>query len=274
MFEVFTNSIVYPKNIVNYHNKKGGFVFLYTLALIILMSLATFVFYISNKPQEISELSSGCTIVDSSLVCSGETYDPNNKFELYDFTVYLLSEEDQLGDIINREILAIVLNGPDLTIFVGDRIIRLDNFMLNYQLDSLDEVIGVLEFSVISSGVFLGIISNTFILLFIIFVSTIPFMRFKKVISYRKIFKMLTFAATPMAFLFAIYNLVNFDMIIFFILMLVAYRSVLSLQRELQMRLIHHVNTKNTMEPQDIDSFEVQDDDNDENNDENNDEEE
>lgn len=50
---------------------------------------------------------------------------------------------------------------------------------------------------------------------------------------------MLTFAATPMAFLFAIYNLVNFDTIIFFILMLFAYHSVFVLQREIQLRVMN-----------------------------------
>jgi len=259
MFEIFANSIVYPKNIVNYHNKKGGFVFLYILILVVLMSVATIVFFISHKPQIITETTTGCEIVDNNLVCTGENYNVNNSFEMYDFDVHFISETDQISDITNRDVLSIVVQGSTLNVFVGERTINSIEFLTTYDLNSLQEVVSILKYSVIFAGIFLGLLSNTFILIFIILISTIPFMRFKQYISYKKLFKMLTFAATPMAFLFAIYNLINFDMLIFFILMLFAYRSVFTLQREIQFRLINKASGNQMPEQENPDDLEYED---------------
>ena len=259
MFEIFANSIVYPKNIINYHKKKGGFVFLYILILVVLMTLSTIVFFISHKPQIINEANTGCEIIENNLICTGENYDINNSFEMYDFDIHFISETDQISDITNRDVLSIVVQGSTLNVFVGERTINSVEFLTTYDLNSLQEVVGILKYSVIFAGVFLGLLSNAFILIFIILISTIPFMRFKQYISYKKLFKMLTFAATPMAFLFAVYNLINFDMIIFFILMLFAYRSVFTLQREIQFRLINKSNGGERTEQENIDDLEYDD---------------
>ncbi len=252
MFEVFTNSIVFPKNLINYHNKKGGFVFLYILFLVVLMSLATIVFFISHKPQAITEENTGCTIVDNYLVCTGENYNINNRFDMYDFDIHFLSDTDDIANVTNRDVFTIILQGSLLTVFVGDNEVNSFNFLQTYDINSLEEVTSILKNSVITAGIFIGLISNTFIIVFIILISTIPFMRFRQLISYKKIFKMLTFAATPMAFLFAIYNLVNFDTIIFFILMLFAYRSVFVLQREIQFRVINRSSGGSNTQGKDV----------------------
>ncbi len=203
------------------------------------MSLATIVFFISHKPQAINEENTGCTIVDNYLVCTGDAYDINNRFDMYDFDIHFLSDTDDIASVTNRDVFTIILQGSYLTVFVGESEVNSFNFLKTYDINSLEEVTSILKNSVITAGIFIGLISNTFIIVFIILISTIPFMRFRQLISYKKIFKMLTFAATPMAFLFAIYNLVNFDTIIFFILMLFAYRSVFVLQREIQIRVIN-----------------------------------
>ncbi|MDT8336839.1 MAG: hypothetical protein RQ856_03305 [Candidatus Izemoplasmatales bacterium] len=270
MFEVFTNSIVYPKNIINYHNKKGGFVFLYILVLVLLMSISTVVFYISIKPTEITTLNSGCEVIENNLICVGENYDINNKFDVYDFDVYLLEETAEVSDINDLGDFTLILQGETLTIVVGDQTVNSMNFLSRYGISTLEEAIAILKFSIISAGITMGVISNTIILLFIVFISTIPFLRFRSMISYKKIFKMLVFAATPMAFLFAVYNLLNFDMFIFFILMLFAYRSVFALQKELHFRVLNksgggYVNLENdktevTEEDDENDEEETEDD--------------
>ncbi len=238
MFEIFTNSILYPKNIIQYHNKKGGFVFLYILILIILMSIATFVFYISVKPEVVSSEVSGCQVVESVLVCDGTNYDLNQNYEIYDFNLYLLDETSEITDITDLETFSMVLKGSNLTVIVGDRQIREISFLTTYGINTIEDAASVLTTSIIIAGVVLGILSNLVIIMFIILISTIPFLRFKKMISYKKIFKMVVFASTPMAFLLTIYNLLNFNDLIFFVLMFFAYRSIFALQRELYVRTI------------------------------------
>ncbi|MDY0317203.1 MAG: hypothetical protein RBQ64_01335 [Candidatus Izemoplasmatales bacterium] len=239
MFEVFANSIVNPKQIINYHNKKGGFVFLYILILVLLMSISTFVFYISNKPIIPNEQDTGCEIVGSNLMCSAENYDPKESFEIYDFEVYLLNEGITLSEAGNLSDFAIVIQGSNLRVFIGGQSISSIAFLSLYDVGSIEMMFTSLSTSILTAGIIMGIFSNVFIILFIILISTIPFLRFKRLISYKKIFKMLTFASTPMAFLFAIYNLLNFDTIIFFILMMFAYRSVFTLQKELHFRVLN-----------------------------------
>jgi hypothetical protein len=239
MFEVFANSIVNPKQIINYHKKKGGFVFLYILFLVLLMSISTFVFYISNKPTIPNEQTTSCEIISSELVCSGENYDPKESFEIYDFEVYLLNKDMSLSEAGTLSDFAIVIQGSSLRVYIGGQSISSIAFLTLYEVGSIEMMFSSLSTSIITAGILMGIVSNILIILFIILISTIPFLKFKRMISYKKIFKMLTFAATPMAFLFAIYNLLNFDTLIFFILMLFAYRSVFTLQKELHFRVLN-----------------------------------
>jgi len=236
MFEVFSNSIVNPKNIINYHNKKGGFVFLYILIMVLLMSISTFVFYL--QPSTINPSSTGCEIESNTLVCTGDNYDLNNEFKLYDFNVYFLAETTELSEIEEIGDMAIILQGSNLSITVFGETMNTMEILGTYEITSLEEIITILKVSIITVGIIGDILVNSFIIMFVILISTIPFIRFKKFISYKKIFKMLTFAAAPMAFLFSIYNLINFDTIIFFILMLFAYRSVFVLQKEVHIRVL------------------------------------
>jgi hypothetical protein len=251
MFEVFTNSIVYPKNILNYHNKRGGFVFLYILILVFLMSISAFVYYLSTKPEEVNFANSGCEIVDNSLSCTGNNYSPNQSFKIYDFDLYLLSPSDSVASINDMGDYALILQGSKLMVSVGQQSINSLNFLSSYEISTMAEVTSVLSFSIAFAGIFMGLLSNAFIILFIVMISSIPFLRFKSLISYKKIFKMLVFAATPMAFLFSIYNLLEFDMLIFFILMFFAYRSVFTLQKEIHFRVLARGNVAQNQSEQD-----------------------
>ncbi len=265
MFEIFANSIVHPKTILNYHNKKTGFVIFYIFLLVMLMSISTFVFFISSAPQAINEEITGCEIVSGSLTCSGENYDINNAYQIYDFKLYLLEETSSISDISNLHDFSLIIQGSRLTVIVGERTIDSIQFLSVYSIETINEAVNILKFSVIAAGITLGVLSNLFILLFIILISTIPFLRFKTHIKYGKIFKLLTFAASPMAFLFAIYNLLNFDVFIFFILMLFAYRTVFTLQKEMYFRVMktQNINIENEeIIEEETDDEETEDDEN------------
>jgi hypothetical protein len=261
MLEIFTNSILYPKTIVNYHNKKGGFIFLYLLVLITMMTISTFVFYISYKKPVIDYDNFTCAIAQGKILCD-ESHDVNDSLDIYDFDLYLLNENQSISDISSLSDFALVVQETSLSVVVANRQMSNINLLAGTNIDSLAEVVRVLEISVIIAGSFMGLLSNTLIIMFIILISTIPFIRFKKDISYKKIFKMVVFATTPMAFLFTIYNLVNFTDIIFFILMFVAYRSVFALQRELYFRTLmktsYHGNQEEEVVEEEIDEDDIE----------------
>jgi hypothetical protein len=76
--------------------------------------------------------------------------------------------------------------------------------------------------------------------------------------------KLVIFAISPFAVLMTFYNLINFDDLWFFILMLIAYRSVFMLQRELYYQTYQHLGSfeglsKPSRQPEDDDVSEYTD---------------
>ncbi|MCK7487403.1 MAG: DUF1189 domain-containing protein [Bacillus subtilis] len=93
-------------------------------------------------------------------------------------------------------------------------------------------------------------LQNAFFFLFIVLISTMSFLRLKRYIPYKKIFRLVLFASTPMAVLLTFYNLLALPEWAFFILMFVGYRSIFVLQRELFYQTMIHLQeqAKQTMD--------------------------
>lgn len=249
MFEVFSNAFVKPKLLADYHNKKPWFVILYLFILVLLMSISTFVFLLSADVSTINDTTTGCTITDNKLVCSPGEYDINQEYSLYNFDLYFLPETNSLDDIDDLSPLAVVFQGSKMTMIVNQSLARDIEFESFGGITSISQAVNILKISVILSGIGLNLVSNLFILLMVISISSLSFLRFRPYITYGKVFKLVTFAAAPTAFLFAIWNLLNFDILIFLVLMLIAYRPIISLQREIYYRLVNfHGNLKDNFE--------------------------
>jgi hypothetical protein len=82
---------------------------------------------------------------------------------------------------------------------------------------------------------------NGLFFLFIVLISTMSFLRLKRYIPYKKIFRLVLFASTPMAVLLTFYNLLALPEWAFFLLMFVGYRSIFVLQRELYFQTMVHL---------------------------------
>ncbi|MFA7561596.1 MAG: DUF1189 family protein [Candidatus Izemoplasmatales bacterium] len=267
MFEVFSNAFVKPKLLADYHNKKPWFVILYLFILVLLMSISTFVFLLSTNVSVINDTTTGCTITDNKLVCTPGEYDINQAYSLYNFDLYFLPETNSLDDINNLSPLAIVFQGSKMTMIVNQSLARDIDFDSFGGIESIAQAVNILKVSVILSGIGLNLLSNLFIILMVISISSLSFLRFKPYITYGKVFKLVTFAAAPTAFLFAIWNLLNFDILIFLVLMILAYRPIIALQREIYYRLVNfhgnlkdEPNSNNTVEQDQPDESDSKDD--------------
>lgn len=89
--------------------------------------------------------------------------------------------------------------------------------------------------------ILIHILGNLALLLLIGLISTLPFIRIRKFIPYKTIFKLVIFALTPVALLMTLYNLLDFPEIMFFILLFIGYRSIYLMQRELQYQTMIHL---------------------------------
>ncbi len=250
MYNVFKDSIISPKNLLNYRNKKGFFTFMYLIILTILVSIGGFIYYLKMpNPQTLSSEIDFCEYTDTGLSCQGNEYDPTKSYEIYGFSTYFLDDQDSISSIGTMPSQSIVFSNKSLTFYQGNQAlssIDLSPMLATSDLSEIIVFIGKIMLTVFLTLTFIG---NLVMLLVVALISTIPFLRLKKFIPFRKIYKLVIFAITPFAVLMTFYNLINFSQWIFFILMLVAYRSVFQLQRELYYQTFLHFNQQNPQNP-------------------------
>ncbi|MCK4551593.1 MAG: DUF1189 family protein [Tenericutes bacterium] len=262
MFNIFRDSLFNPKGLVKYANKNGFLVFLYFLILTLLMSAGTIISIVSFENSSMTEETTGCHIVDESFVCDGDEYDVDNLFFLYGFRVYFLPEDVPVSSIANFDNQSIVFQDNSLSIHLNGSEFYNFNYISLYELDGIEDAMSTLSTFFLIGGIAGAIIQNIFLMLVIIFISSLAFLKFRKEIKYKKIFKLIVFAVTPLTLLFMFYSLLNFSDIIFFILMFLAYRSIFALQKELFYQKVlrdHKSNQVNDNNEDIIESYKFED---------------
>lgn len=250
MYNILKDSLINPKNLLKYRNKKGLYTFFYLFLLTAFVSIGSFIYYIKlPSPSLINTELTSCEYQGTSLVCNSETYSPSVEYQIYGFSTYFLTEDKTISDIGVMPEQSIVFSGSSLTFYQGNQSlssIDLSPLLPNYQFDDIIVFIGRILFVMFLVLSFFG---NMIMLLVVSLISTIPFFRLKRYIPYRKIFKLVIFAISPFAILMTFYNLIAFSQWIFFILMLVAYRSVFLLQRELYFQTYSHLGSFESQNP-------------------------
>ncbi|MCK5732241.1 MAG: hypothetical protein KAH13_04420, partial [Tenericutes bacterium] len=198
MFNIFRDSLFNPKGLVKYVNKNGFIVFLYFLIMTLFMSAGAIITIVSFDNSTLTEETTGCHIVDESFVCDGDEYSVDNLFFLYGFRVYLLPEDIPVSSITNFDNQSIVFQDNSLSIHLNGNEFYNFNYLSLYELNSMEDAMSTLSTFFLIGGIGAAIIQNIFLLLVIIFISTLAFLKFRKEIKYRKIFKLLVFAVTPL----------------------------------------------------------------------------
>ncbi|MGI6392695.1 MAG: DUF1189 family protein [Candidatus Izemoplasmatales bacterium] len=247
MYNIAKDSIFQPKELLNYRHKSGWFTTLYLLVLALFVSLSAIIHYGWYKGNTvITTETTGCTIRSGELVCDQAAYEPGNKFHLYGYSIHFLASDDQVSSIINlMDQQSLVFKGNSMSLyFDGEKKAEVPVFSQSSASLNFD-----IFFQSIKTGLLLGLLlfhflGNLFLLLMIGLVSTLPFIRLKKFIPYKTIFKLVIFALTPTALLMTIYNLLDFSEIIFFLLLLIGYRSIYQLQRELHFQTLVHLEKR------------------------------
>lgn len=237
MFNIFADSLFNPKGLVKYVNKKGFFIFIYLFLMALLMSIGMIVAIVRYDNSVISEETTGCRIDNYSLVCDGDNYDVNDIFNAYGFRVYFLDSTTDPEDIANMNDNSMFLKGDNMEIYINGQQFYSLPMLSVYEINNMTELNDMLATFFLIGGIIGSIIQNFLLILAIALLSSLAFLRFRKEIQYKKIFKLVVFAVTPLAVLFTFYNLLQFNDLVFFILMFIAYRSIFVLQRQLYYQL-------------------------------------
>lgn len=266
MYNIMKDSLFEPKNIILYRKKSGWFVLLYLLVLAFLMSIGSIVYYVNYDQNEIiTTASTGCDFQNNRVVCPGVDYDETIGFNLYGIEMYFLEGTETVSSIGILEDTSIIFHGNQVRFMVStDERMVLSLSQLNPTNLSFNDFFVNLQKSLFWFSLVMSFLMNLVLLIVITLFSTIPFLRLRKFIKYKAIYKLVVFAVTPIAFLMTFYNLIPFSDIIFFVLMLVGYRSLYVLQKELMRQTYLHLAK---VEPQDVtssDSYQVVEDENEE----------
>jgi hypothetical protein len=247
MYNVFKDSIVNPKGLLDHRNKSGGFAFLYFIILTFLMSINAIVFLLGYPADStITSASTGCSFVSETLVCADSA--TIREQIVFGTPVYFFNEDEVIPTTINED--ALVFQGSMVSVYVSGE----SQFAYAFRpqnTETFDRFFSLLYAMMRITVYVSAFFQNGLFFLFIVLISTMSFLRLKRYIPYKKIFRLVLFASTPMAVLLTFYNLLALPEWAFFLLMFVGYRSIFVLQRELYFQTMVHLQeeAKQTINP-------------------------
>ena len=240
MYSLFRDSILFPKNLLAYRNKRFWFVFFYLLILAALVSLPLIIriaAYSGNS--DISTAETGCSIAGGTLVCEGPAYDPDRAYAFFGYSVYFVNP----GDLISEPAASrMVFQGSGMYLYLnGVQSMGVDLSSLLTSGSSFDELMTGLESLVRYLSAPYTIFANLILLLSFALLGTLFFSRLFAFVRYGVIYKLVLFAMTPVALFLTFNNLFSLDTILFWVLLFVSYRSVFVLQQVLTRETLLHL---------------------------------
>jgi len=264
MFRILQDSLFNPKGLIKQVNRSGWFIVLCLLVMAIFMSLSTYVVYASYESSSFDYESTGCKLVDNKVVCDGENYSLDTIQDVYGIYIYFLNENSTTDDIVTMESECIVIQGDEATLYVGgNSLTSLAIFNSNIGYTSLVEGMKAITSYVLWTSIITSTITNLILIIIIVLIGSLMFLRYKPFIKYKKLFKLVVYGVFPIALLITLYNLLDFNSTIFFILAIFAYRTLFILNRELYKELLIRSIPKQEDDPNVVDSYKFDDEDED-----------
>lgn len=209
------------------------------------MSIGAIVFYAGYQNNDVitTEIT-GCVLNSGTVVCEDPSHEDSDKYTLYGYTLFFLNEDTDISEISAlMDASTIIVQGDRLDFYMdGQRFTSMSIFTGSDEI-GFDDFFASMKVAILIGSLVVGFAGNLFLLLFISLVSTIPFIRLRKFIKFGKIYKLVIFAITPIAFLMTFYNLLDLHQMLFFVLMFIGYRSIYLLQRELYYQTMMHLQS-------------------------------
>ena len=266
MFKRVRDSLVYPKEILEYRKDHILFVLFYLFFFAFLLSTGSVIdvmkydglapAYKNSIEENITVVTEDCEIANASLVCDGEYY--INLYEEQAFTVYLFSEDISMFSeypsqnysiVISEDHIYFYLIGVDsLSIPISDLPDSFHNIDFADQttdpsgfysslFNGLDDLLidskNVWGPMMIASEIIISII---FYLVFVLISSWFLKIRYK-VIPFKETFVMTTYSSTSLFIILTFYSMLELDLIIIIILLIISFRQNGVMSKEIDRRL-------------------------------------
>ncbi|MGE0003863.1 MAG: hypothetical protein AB7S88_05340 [Candidatus Izemoplasmatales bacterium] len=235
MYNVMKDSLFEPKKILNYRNKPFWFVAIYVLFLAVLMSIGTVVYGLAPAQNVLpTEATSGCRIDVETIVCDGENYVEGEGFQIVGIGIYFYSEDatPAINDIFDS--VAFVLKGSTMTMVVSNT--------PSYEVDitpyitlagDFDSFVKLLHTQMIWMLSLAEVLRNIVVFLIYTWIATLPLLPFKRFYSYKTLFKLVLFAATPFAVAMTFLSFIIVSQWVLMISLIVSYYSLIILRNSM-----------------------------------------
>lgn len=257
MYQLFLDSLLFPKRILDYRNRSGWFAFLYLLVLSLLISISTFVFVLGYQDNSvITTASTSCSFEQGDLVCTSPGL---REFHFYGMSWYFFNADETISSSIASD--SMVVHGTTLKFYRAGKLET--GFVIpvsfrNLGFDSFfQSLMTGMKVSIILSGIF----SNLFLLVFLALLTSISFSRLRVFIPYGKILKLIIYGLTPIALLLTFFFLLRLPEWLLIFMLLIGSRSNLILQKELFFqtgRYLHEQTPQPKKEDEELESDEEQ----------------
>lgn len=256
MFKILQDSIFNPKGLIKQVNRSGWFTFFFLFVMALFMSIGTFVALASYPNPTFTETSVGCYLEEGSMVCDGENYDIESLYYVYGFRVYFLDSDMTINDIPDVASDCLIIQDDSVTFYVGNTAMgKTPIFGLESGNEAFQTGINSMTKLLLVTSIFSDFITNFLLILSIVLISSLMFIRYKKYILYKKLFKLVTFAITPVALLVTFYNLITFPFWVFFLVSVFAYRTLFILNKELYVQMILRQAQDSNQDPNVVESY-------------------
>lgn len=233
MYNTLRFSLFEPRKIIRYKDKSIGYALVFLVILTLFMSIGSFTFYLGyNVPSTVNSTSCACELVDGEII-GLDTHDPTTEFDMYGIPVYVLASGETLSDLPTIED-ALVFHGEQLLVYSSSKLKM--TFDLTKTLASsttLDQVFEHVRIITMWSIIAFNVVVNFLLMLLVAFVSTLPLLQYRHILKYKQNFVLTSIALSPVAIVFTFYNLISIPSFIFFIAILLSYRSTMVLRREI-----------------------------------------
>lgn len=239
MFKVFRDSLFDPKKIITYQNKSGWFVTFYILILALLMSTGSIIYYAKyDNNSTITTATTGCSISNSKLVCNDASHDPSKSYTIYGFTFYFLDSTENVSEISLMESDVMVFQNDTISIYQSHSLYFSWSIepMLSQSID-FDQMMSTFESALLFVAIVMNFGSNIAVMVFFVLISSLPFLSLRKFFKYKNIFKLVTFATTPIAALLTFYGLIPMSDFIFILLLFGSYYTLMILRRSMMAQI-------------------------------------
>lgn len=234
MYNTLRFGLFEPKKIMQFKDKSPFYALVFLAILTLFMSIGSFTFYLGyHVPSTLNAESCACVLTDGEITAL-DGHLATTEFVMYNIPVYVLTQGEDISVLPALED-AFVFSGHRLLVYSSSKVIL--NVNLSDTLSGspdLDTVFETVRVYTMWTIIAFNVLINFGLIVLVTLFSTLQLLQYRRMLTYRQNFVMTSIALSPVAIVMTFYNLLSIPSIVFFIALLISYRSMMVLRREVE----------------------------------------